>query len=84
MNLILKKTHPKSSIVQFHRESELAERMVSNTKPYLRKYEYNDEGYKKYKEDNGYVYITVLQIGVIGGGWLICEYIENINEIRFK
>ena len=83
---ILQRSHPKSIFLRFQINSNLEEMVFPSdgTTPYIHKHEYNSIGYTKYKESQGKIEVTVLQVLIFGNNYYLVEVVElqYLNDLN--
>lgn len=81
---ILQRSHPKSSFIRFQRNSTLEGTIfpTDGSTPFLKQFNYGQNGYEKYKDSNHRIEIMVLQILIFGNDYYLVEIVElqYLNE----
>lgn len=78
---MMQRSNPNSIFIRFHKTSNLAKMVFpdNGNNPYIEKFEYSSSKYDKYKETNGKLEVTVLQVLIFGQDEFLCEVLDNLH-----
>jgi hypothetical protein len=78
---MMQRSNPNSIFIRFPKDCKLA-RMVfpdNGDNPYVEKFYHPSSKYEKYKETNGKIEVTVLQVLIFGQDEFLCEVLDNLH-----
>jgi len=77
---MMQRSNPNSIFIRFHKNSDLAKMVFpdNGNNPCIERFQYGSSKYNKYKETDGKLEVTVLQVLVFGQDEFLCEVLDNL------